>query len=76
MINKLSSVSLSDPHTSDNCKSKMLNYTVGSMMCSTCLDNNNSIVDAFKNFVNIVESNQDNIMSGYQEYRDTLVPVE
>jgi ribosomal protein L10 len=73
--NKLFNVSLSDPHVSDNCKTKILNYTVGSMMCSTCLDNSNDIVDAFKNFINVVESHHDKIMSGYQEYRDTLVPV-
>ena len=75
MKNKLFNVSLSDPHVSDNCKTKMLNYIVGSMMCSTCMDNSNDIVDAFRNFTNVVESNHDKIMNGYQEYRDTLVPV-
>ena len=76
MVNKLFYVSISDPHISDNCKSKMLNYTVGSMMCSTCLDNSNDIVDSFKNFIRVVEINHKNIMKDYQEYRDTLVPVE
>ena len=79
MESKLINVSLSDPHTTDNCKSKMLNYTIGSSIglsfCSVCLDDDNILTNAFNEFIRVLENHQDEVAKCHQEYRDTLIPI-